>query len=484
MEDGDFLFRKAVRGSRKFQFQFQTNKEVLPLKIRAKWFTFTLSLAVVSALVSGCAGTKDQNAGSGQSSPTSAQSGGKSEKKTYKWFVARGVDSPPAVTVKEIADEFSKTHPQFELVLEGTGDRPSYLQKLRTLIASNEMPAMFDTDSDAFASKLVQQGKLVDMKQVLQDFGKYNDFRPIALQYQQFSDGSMYTIPLEYGIEVFWYNIKMFKDLGLQPPKTFDEFMKVAETLKKNNITPIAVDGKDKWPVLRYLAYKPFRLTGNDYIEAVKQGKASFKDPAGMEGIQFVYDLGTKGYFQQGFSSTDYTAARDLFLGGKTGIYYMGSWETMNFANDKIRPEMKDNIGFFRLPMMPGAKTAENDYFINSGIGLAFNKETFDDNMKEFVKFLLEKYPQAYTKKGQFSPFKYTLDQKEGMPDIFYKIQDEIAKSGSVFAVPWDTRLDPATNELLGNELNALALGATKPQDFAQHMDDAIKENAPKYFKQ
>ncbi|KWX86662.1 hypothetical protein AMQ83_17675 [Paenibacillus riograndensis] len=44
------------------------------------------------------------------------------------------------------------------------------MQKLRTLIASNEMPAMFDTDPDAYASKLVQQGKLVNMKKLLEVF--------------------------------------------------------------------------------------------------------------------------------------------------------------------------------------------------------------------------------------------------------------------------------------------------------------------------
>ncbi|KRF04120.1 hypothetical protein ASG89_22290 [Paenibacillus sp. Soil766] len=449
------------------------------MKYYAKWSVLALSVVISTSLLSAC--SAKQSADTGKASP--AATAGNAAKKTYKWFVGRGVDSAPAVTVKEIADEYSKTHPEFQLVLEGTGDRPSYLQKLHTLIASNEMPDMFDTDSDAYAAQLTKQGKLVDTKQMLQELDKYNDFRPIALQYQQFADGSMYTLPLEFGIEVFWYNIKMFKNLGITPPKTFDEFMKVADTIKSNKITPIAVDGKDKWPVLRYLAFKPFRMTGNDFIENVKQGKASFKDPAGMEAINFVHDLGSKGYFQQGFSTTDYTAARDLFLAGKTGIYYMGSWETMNFANDKISPEMKDNIGYFLMPTMDSARTASNDYFINSGIGLAFNKNTFDDNMKGFVKYLLDKYPEAYTKKGQFSPFKYSLAKMDGMPDIFYKIQDEISKSGTVFAVPWDTRLDPATNETLGNELNALGMGAIDPKDFAREMDDAIKENAPKYFK-
>lgn len=56
-------------------------------------------------------------------------------------------------------------------------------------------------------------------------------------------------------------------------------------------------------------------------------------------------------------------------------------------------------------------------------------------------------------------------------------------QSGTTYAVPWDTRFDPATNELIGNEISALVLGASSPEEFAKKMDAAIKENAPKYFK-
>lgn len=164
-------------------------------------------------------------------------------------------------------------------------------------------------------------------------------------------------------------------------------------------------------------------------------------------------------------------------------MYYMGTWETMNFANENISAEMKDNIGFFKLPTMDGATTKPNDYFINSGIGVAFNAKTFDSTTQEFLKFLLEKYPEAYTKKGQFSPFKFTLGTDVKMPEIFKRMQKEMEQSGTTYAVPWDTRFDPATNELIGNEISALVLGASSPEEFAKKMDAAIKENAPKYFK-
>ncbi|KRE35252.1 ABC transporter substrate-binding protein [Paenibacillus sp. Soil522] len=440
-----------------------------------KWLTSVVSFILITALLAGCG-----NAGG--SNETKEGTSANTKTKTVKWFVARGVNNPAVETVKELAEEFKKTNPGFQLVVEGTGDRPSYLQKLRTLIASNEMPDMFDTDPDAFAKKLVDEDMLVDVKGLLDDLGKTDDFRPIALSYQQFSDGSMYTLPLEYGIEVFWYNKRIFQEAGVNPPTTFDEFLDAAKKLKSKGITPIAIDGKDKWPMLRYLGFLPFRQTGNDYLEKLKKGEESLTDPVGMQAIEFIQELGTKKYLQEGFTATDYTAARDLFLSGKAAIYYMGSWETLSFSDENLTDEMKGNVSYFKMPMTANATTQPNDYFMNSGIGVAFNKQTFDETTENFIAFVLDHYAEAYAKKGQFTPQKYELDESVKMPPLYLEILKDINSSGTVFGIPWDARLDPATNELIGNQINALGVGGLTPVEFARQIDAAIKENAKKYF--
>ena len=50
--------------------------------------------------------------------------------------------------------------------------------------------------------ELVDAGMLVDVKKFLKDNGKYDSFYPTALKYQEFTDGSMYTLPLEYHVEM------------------------------------------------------------------------------------------------------------------------------------------------------------------------------------------------------------------------------------------------------------------------------------------
>jgi raffinose/stachyose/melibiose transport system substrate-binding protein len=367
--------------------------------------------------------------------------------------------------------------------METTADRPTYLQKLRTLIAANETPDIFDTDADAFAARLAKGGMLVDMKKFLKGIGKYNDFRPIALKYQEFSDGKMYTLPLEYHVEMHWYNKRLFQKYGLNPPKTMNEFLNVCEVLKQNGVTPLAVDGVDQWPLLRYLAMIPFRLTGNDYIEKLKQGKASFTDPVGMKAINFVYQLGKNGYIQEGFASTDYTTARDLFLNGKTAMYRMGSWELGSFTANNLNTDMKGNIDYFYLPMVDGATTKSNEYFVNSGIGAAFNAKKFDSQTIDFIKFLIKRYPTVYASLQQFPPMKFNLPKDVKASVLYLKIKNDMEHYGNKFGVPWDTRFDPDTNRVIGSELTLLASKASTPEEFAKKMDKVISENAPKYFK-
>ena len=55
-----------------------------------------------------------------------------------------------------------------------------------------------------------------------------------------------------------------------------------------------------------------------DYIDQ----KATFSEnAAAKEGADLLYTLGTEGYFQGGFLSTDYTAATDLFFGGNGAMW-------------------------------------------------------------------------------------------------------------------------------------------------------------------
>jgi len=407
---------------------------------------------------------------------------GKIEPREISWLLSRPSDGPVIKAVQASAAEYAKQHPGFSLKLITTPDRPSYLQKLQTLAAAKQLPEFFDTDATPYAEKLRQQGNMVDVGKLLDDLHVTDTFRPAALNYQRFDDKGLYMLPLEFHMEFFFYNKALLAKAGVAVPKTLQDLVNACQPLRAAGVVPIALDGQDAWPLERYIAYPPFRLQGNDYLQKLKKGEAKLSDPTGQAGSKFVADLGAQKCFQDGWSAQGYTDALDLFTSGKAAIYNVGTWQMGSFTDPKLKPAVRDNISYFKLPTMPGATTTDNEYMVNSGIGMAINTKTFDPLVKDFVSFLIKDYPARYMALGQLSPTKAQPAGDSSVPALQRKLAAEVDAIGAKTAVPWDTKLDPTSNTRLQQELTKLAQGQETPQAFAATVDNTIAENAPKFF--
>jgi len=391
------------------------------------------------------------------------------------WFTSRPVDGSIDQTMKEIAKMYSEEKGgKWEIELETTADRPSYLQKLKTFIAGGNMPDIIDIDADPYCKELVDANMLIDVKQFLEEEGKYDSFYPTALKYQAFTDGTMYTLPLEYHVEMTWYNKEIFDQYGLKAPATMDEWLNICKILKENGVTPISVDGVDRWPVQRYLAMIPFRKTGNDFIINLRDGNEAMSSETGIAAAKFLQEIG--GYFNDGFAATDYATAQSMFLDGKSAMYYIGDWEiaSMQEAYDVGK------IDYFYLPMMEGAKTGVNEFCVNSGIGMAFNAKTFDEKTKDFVLYLIDHYGSVYAGKQQMSPLKTELPENIEFSDLYLRIQNDMNHTGENFLKPWDTYLDADSNTIMQDNMLLLASGDMSVEAFCKLVDDAIRANSTK----
>ena len=320
------------------------------------------------------------------------------------------------------------------------------------------------------------------MAALLDSFGITDSYRPSALDYQRFDDGSLYMIPLEYGIEVFWYNKALFAAAGVEVPTSLDDFPELCTKLAASGVTPIALDGLDGWPLERWVAYQPFRVAGEDYIKTLKRAQAAFSDEPGRKMAQWLHDLGAAGAFQQGFSSVGYTDAQNLFTSGKAAIYNMGTWELPSLATTELPADLQENIGFFTLPTVAGGKTEANEYVAPSGIGVAVNAATYDPLIHDFLRFALERYPDKYAATGLMGPTTVEPVIPDNALPIYQEAIDEAAKVTGTALMPWDTQLDPTTNTTLVQEQVLLVQGDISVEEFIKTMDTALAENAPAYF--
>lgn len=438
---------------------------------RSQFLTLTATAAALPFLASCSSGS------SGEPVSIGAEVEGDIEPRPISWLLSRPANGAVIDVMNSIASEYAENHPGFSLELITTPDRPSYLQKFVTLAAANELPELFDTDATPFAQKLVDQDRMIDVDDLLRSFGIIEDYRPAALDYQRFGDGSLRMIPLEFGLEVFWYNKALFEAAGVEVPSTLEEMPQLCQTLADSGVAPIAVSGQDAWPLERYLAFYPFRVAGGEYIADLKGGAADFADSPGMKAATWMHDLGAAGAFQPGFSSVGYADAQALFTSGDAAMYNIGTWELPALATTDLPEPMQESIDYFTLPVTEGSVTGPNEYVASSGIGVAVNAETYDPLVRDFLKFALSRYPQLYAQSGILGPTRVEPVLPNNALPLYAEAIAEAENLGEATLMPWDTQLDPTTNTRLQQELVLLVQGDTSVEEFISTMDATLDSN-------
>lgn len=390
------------------------------------------------------------------------------------YMTTRNETDPVILTMQDIAGSYQEENPDlnFTFEVESIPDRTSYLQKLKILGASDELPEWFESDPDTWLASIAEQGKVYDINDLYDELGVQDKIFDISKEYAKLSDGSLWLMTFQCNTEYFFYHKDMFKDAGItEEPATFEEFMEVCEKLKEKGYTPLAV-GSD-WPPLRYFAMIPFRMTGNSYIENAVSGNGSFGEEAGLMGAEFMQKLGD--YFQMGWTTADSNTMNDLFTSGQTAMIYNGTWGLADMTDEN--KELIDDIDYFTMPIYSADDvSAPTDFFANSGIGTAIRADTMTDQMKDFVGYLLDNYAEtalSYNLLPSVMPDEKTISN---LPEIYQQIIKDV-EGVNQYAKCWDLVIDSASVEPLEKETTSLILGEITPEEWAANMDEIVKEN-------
>jgi multiple sugar transport system substrate-binding protein len=184
--------------------------------------------------------------------------------------------------------------------------------------------------------------------------------------------GTVFGLPLSSHNLGFFYFKPTFDRLGLKPPETWDQFLKVAERLQQDGITPFAFGSRFPWTAALWFDYLNLRLNGYRYHIEQLQGRQSFDDPRTRRVFAMWADLINRGWFQSGHAGDDWRGTVPGLLRGQTGMMLIG-----NYMIAQVTPQQRDNIGYFRFPIIdpavPVAEDAPTDLLVvpKSGRNLA-----------------------------------------------------------------------------------------------------------------
>ncbi|NQX70995.1 ABC transporter substrate-binding protein [Paenibacillus ferrarius] len=439
-----------------------------------KSLIMTLAATMSLALLAGCGASGTTEGAKGSAAPKSTDTGKPAEKiKLSLWHNYTGEDLR-AKKMREYMEKFKKDHPNVELDIQGIPP-DGYRARLKTVAAANEMPDLFVMQPGVLTKELVAGGLIQPVNELLDSKPEWkNGFMPGS--FNDFTiDGKIYSAPMALSpTSILFYNKEIFNKYNVQPPKTWDDLMKLVETFKKNNLTPIALGNKAAWvaqsSILSSLAD---RVTGTEwFLKAVDQNGAKFTDPEFVQALTYLQQLGKAGAFQEGFNSIDNTQMEQMFAQGKSAMMIDGGWALPNLAANTSK-EALANMAVTVLPSVPNGKGDPNSLSGVVGTGIGLSKKVAGAQKATAYELIYAlsgpDAQKAILESNQLVSYKVDLDTTK-VSSLFVEVYKLM---GTVKRTPvYDGNLSSSGADVVNNGLQELLMGG-KPEDIAKKIQDA-----------
>jgi len=378
---------------------------------------------------------------------------------------------------------FQAANPDIDLQIEILFSQ-AYHQKLSAYISAGQVPDvvyMWPTSRDS--SALLHDQKLVaDLRKVLPaDFLK--NFSAQALDVSQQTDKRLAELPQSFTFTTTVYaNVGLLKSLGLKVPKTYADLKAMVPKLKAKGIQTLALPDGDKWPAQSCLfSTISGRMAGDEFIDAVKAGKAKFTDKAFVNALAFYGKLYSDGVIDKADVSMGYGDGPGLFASGKAAFIVDGDWRVAAYVTDKstgkalISPDKQaTDFELMNFPAIAGEKN-HNSASAIAGVGLGINKDLTGAKLEAAKKLLMFYYGKEFqTMKWESAAFIPTRTDltPQGLEPLAVKLPlyyKTVTKTTYVL----DGALDPTVFNPLNDGLQAIGLGTQTPAQVADIMQKA-----------
>lgn len=260
--------------------------------------------------------------------------------------------------VQKLADEFMAMYPECEVLVEAV-PASSYDQTLKTRIANEDAPMIFDMmNGRTGLIEFYKAGHLA----LLDDMECRERIVDNVLVEGQY-DGHQIGIPWDQLAYAAFYNVDLFKELGLEVPTTLDDFYTVLQTLKDNGYIPLTSPYGESWCItcaMNPIMYSMVDTDANpEWWSQLMKREIRFSDAenykAALKEFIKLLDYAEDDPFGTSSANAYYNLAN-----GKAGIFINGSW-VLDGATS-LNPDVKlscfavptDNSGEPKMMMASG----------------------------------------------------------------------------------------------------------------------------------
>jgi raffinose/stachyose/melibiose transport system substrate-binding protein len=359
--------------------------------------------------------------------------------------------------------EFEATHPDIKIKMEAVADEP-YKDKIRVLMASDQVPDVYFSWSGEFGKKFARGGRALDITDAVYNSDWKDKFSEASMGPFKFQ-GKLYGVPINVDAKFMLYNKKIFADNGVAEPKTYAEFLDACKKLKDAGVTPIAFGNQYPWAASHYIGDLLGKLVPNetrlaDYDLASPEDKL-YTDPGYVQALTEFKKLNDEGYFNRGSNALTHSIARGSFFAGRAAMMYV---EIVEFAQVKGSKLEQDGWDFFAMPPIPDGK---GDQGLLTGAPDGFMVSSKTEHPKEsleFLKFLTSpEQGKDYVKiTGMTSSVKGSITSENSDPMTLKGL--DILNKASGLALWLDTDMDARSTEVLLAGSQAILNGTETPE--------------------
>jgi len=257
--------------------------------------------------------------------PKAAAGAANKKLEIFSWWTSGG----EIEALNALLDAFHKKYPDIEVVNSaiagGTSSGGDMKAVLQTRMMGGDPPESFQVHlGGELLGSYVAANTMEDLSALYKEQG-WDKVFPQGLIDIASKDGKPYSVPVNiHRANVLWYNTKMLKDIGAEPPKTWDEFFTVAEKLKAKGIPAIAIAESGAGFAAQVFETVMIETMGPDKFAGLFSGKTSWDDPAVKQSLEKFKKV--LSYANPDYLSVSLGDVNDLIINGKVAMMMQGDW--------------------------------------------------------------------------------------------------------------------------------------------------------------
>jgi len=298
-------------------------------------------------------------------------------------------------------------------------------------------------------------------------------------------DGQIYGVPYQQEALGLWYNAAIFRDLGIDPPNTWQDFINAAQKSKSAGIIPISHGAKVLNTSCQLLASIVFGLIPPEIVNdtILLSGKLTWKDdPRFLQAVKTLKKWIDDGWLPPHPNALSHQDAVRLFLRGDAAMGALGPWNTSlaveAWEDGKVEPI------FVPMPAQDTSFPLTNQGAAGSSL---FIKRNIDkDKVKasiDLLEYLLIRSESV--KEWLFESFILPLTvediTEEEVDNLAFRSVIEahtyLGQRGGVNGLWLDCYISPKASEVFLNGQQRIFDGSWTPEQFIERISEvAIQE--------